>query len=56
MMKKDHFKLKLLPRPQFPFNSLSANPTEWSNTLKTIRRQFPDKLFECFWPFCRIDT
>ena len=31
-------------------NSLSANPTKWSNTLK----QFADKLFECVWPFCKI--
>ena len=29
------------------FNTLSANPTTWSNILKTIRQQFADKLFEC---------
>ena len=34
-------------------NSLSANPTEWSNT-QTIRRQISDKLFECVWPFCGV--
>ena len=33
-------------------NPLSANPTNWSNALKTIRRQIADELFECltiFW-------
>ena len=29
------------------FIPLSANPTKWSNTLKTILRQFADELFEC---------
>ena len=23
---------------------------------QTIRRQFPDKLFECVWPICGIDV
>ena len=31
--------------PAFIF-ALSANPTKWSNTLKTICQQFADKLFE----------
>ena len=22
--------------------------------IQTIRRQFPDALFECVWPFCEI--
>ena len=26
-------------------NPLSANPTKWSNTLKTIRQKFSDELF-----------
>ena len=26
---------------------LNANPTKWSSTLKTIRRQFTDELFDC---------
>ena len=30
-------------------NSLSANFTNWSNTLKLA-----DKLFECVWSFCGI--
>ena len=28
-------------------NPLSANRRKWSNTLKTIRRQIADELFEC---------
>ena len=28
-------------------NPLSTNPTEWSDTTQTIRRQIADKLFEC---------
>ena len=28
-------------------NPLSANPEKWSNTLKQMRRQFADDLFEC---------
>ena len=23
---------------------------------QTIRQQFADELFECVWPFCRIDV
>ena len=33
--------------PYYKINPLSTNPTKWSNTLKKIRRQFTDKLFEC---------
>ena len=29
------------------FNPLSTNHTKWSSTLKTIRQQFANKLFEC---------
>ena len=35
------------------FNSLSTNPTKWSNTL-TIRQQIADELFECVSPFCGV--
>ena len=35
-------------------NPLSANPTNWSNTFKKIRRQIADELFECVSPFCEI--
>ena len=28
-------------------NPLSADPTKWSNTLKTIRRLLPTNCFEC---------
>ena len=35
-------------------NPLSANFTKWSETLKNIRRQFANKLFECVRPFCAI--
>ena len=31
----------------YNINSLSAKPTKWSNTLE---------LFECAWPFCRVDA
>ena len=34
------------------FDSLSANPTKWSNTLNSST--VVDKLFECVWPFCRV--
>ena len=27
-------------------NPLSGNPTKWSNTIQTFRRQFADELFE----------
>ena len=37
-------------------NPLSTKLTKWSNTLKTIGRQFADELFECVWPFCGIDA
>ena len=48
MMKKDHFKLKLLLRPQFPFNSLSANPTKWSSILKQFVGNFPTNCLSAF--------
>ena len=35
-------------KTRFKVNTLSANVTKWSNTLK--------KLFECVWPFCEIDA
>ena len=31
---------------------LSANPTKWSNTLKSSA--LADELFECVWPFCGV--
>ena len=31
---------------------LSANPTKWSNTLKSAA--LADELFECVWPFCGV--
>ena len=31
-------------------NSLSANLTKWSDTLK----QFADELFVCVYPFCSV--
>ena len=34
-------------------NSLSANPTKWSNTLKQFVAK-TDELFECVRPFCRV--
>ena len=34
-------------------NPLSANPTEWSNTLKQFVG-IADELFKCVWPFCGI--
>ena len=35
-------------------NPLRANLTKCSNTLKQIRRQIADGLFELVWPFCGI--
>ena len=26
------------------------------NHTQTIRRQFADELFECFWPFCEVTS
>ena len=36
------------------FKTLNANPPKWSNTLKTVRRQFANELFVCVRPFCGI--
>ena len=33
------------------FDSLSVNPTKWSNTLKQLVT-ISNELFECFWAFC----
>ena len=33
-------------------NPLSANPTKWSNKLKSSARA--DELFECVWPICGL--
>ena len=38
------------------FNTLSANPTKWPNTLKTIRRLIADELFEYVRPFCGVSA
>ena len=35
-------------------NPLSANPTNWSNTLKQFVKQNADELFDCVWPFCEV--
>ena len=35
------------------YNTLSANPTKWSNKLKQLSI-FVDELFECVWPFCEV--
>ena len=34
-------------------NSLSTNPTKWSETLKPFVT-VADELFECVWPFCGV--
>ena len=41
-------------RPSQSFNPLSRNPTKWSNTLKTIRRQQPTNCLclVIFWGWC----
>ena len=38
------------------FNTLSANPTKWPNTLKTIRRLIADELFEYVRRFCGVSA
>ena len=35
----------------FQNNPLSANPKNWSSTLKKFFGIFADELFECVWPF-----
>ena len=36
----------------FNFNLLSANPANWSNTLKQFATA--NKLCECVWPICGV--
>ena len=42
-------------RCDFVKRTLSANPTKWSNTLKSSSA-FAAALFECIWPFCGVST
>ena len=58
--KQSNYCVSLIPKEKKAYynniNPLSANITKWSNTLKTIRRQIADELFEYVWPFCGIGT
>ena len=45
---RKHEKLPQSKKINEPINPLSANPTKWSNTLKTFRQlATADELFEC---------
>ena len=34
--------------------TFKCQPGKMVKHIQTIRRQFADELFECFWPFCGV--
>ena len=50
LLVRDYLRYYLFSYIAFPHlvNPLSANPTEWSNTLKTIRRLLPTNCLSVF--------